>query len=132
MKKIFLITLILLLQSFPSYSEWTFVVKGNNGQTFNYVDLKRIRTDKDFKYFWSLMDLNEKNKFGIQSYLTFFKVECKLLRYKFLTQQRFETNMGKGQPIEIIPSEPNEEKVKWRYPKPNGMIEKILNRVCDY
>jgi len=124
------VTLILtflfsLMFSSPSYSEWTWASKSVGGTTY-YVDYDRIRKVDGYVYWWDLTDyLKPKN--GILSAKTYNQGDCKVFRYKFLSDSYYTLPMGQGTPS-TTSNEPDKE---WHYPSPNSVNETILKSVCS-
>ena len=126
MKKLILTFLFTtLIFSSPSYAGWTEVDKNINGTTF-YVDFDRIRKHDGYVYYWELGDYMKPDSQGVLSVKTYLQGDCKLFRYKILSDFFYTELMSRGTPIGSS-NTPDEE---WRYPTPNSSSENILKRVC--
>ena len=129
MKKLLLIFTLLfstLMFSTPSYGEWTKVGKSPNGNTF-YVDFERIRKHGGYVYFWELGDFL-KLESGYLSYKMYHQGDCKLFRFKYLSDSYYKEPMGGGTPS----ASSNVVDKNWTYPPPNSSDETILKSVCKY
>ena len=129
MKKLLLIFTLLfstLMFSTPSYGEWTKVSESVNGTTY-YVDFERIRKHGGYVYFWYLTDYLKPQKDGELSRTIYQQGDCKLFRYKILSDSYHKEPMGDG--TGKTDNEPDKE---WSYPSPNSGNEGILKKVCAY
>jgi len=128
MKKLILILTLpfsILVFSLPSYAEWTKIGENVKGNTF-YVDFERIRKQGGYVYWWDLNDLLKPDKDGDLSYTIYTQGDCKLFRYKSLSEVYYKQNMGKG-----TPSTNTQKNPQWEHPPPNSMVESILKEVCS-
>ena len=96
MKKLFLITLILLFQSFPSYGEWKEVNSDSEGVYFIEVDT--VRKNGDLIYFNELNDFyGPSSTFDNSlSQIRRLVVNCKTKEIKQLRNIYYLNSMGKG------------------------------------
>ena len=99
MKKLLLITIILLLQSFPSFGEWEKIgeydIGSNSGVIFIEVDT--MRKKGDLIYYNILNDFYE--PYGSKSSLSELvrsKMNCKTKEYQTLRTVEYKNSMGKG------------------------------------
>jgi hypothetical protein len=127
MKK-FIFTLLFstLVFSSPSYAGWT-KVDSVGGDT-HYVDLDRIRKHDGYVYYWWLGDLLKPivgKYFSIKSYV---QGDCKVFRYKSLSQTLYIEPMGNG----TSPFSSNTPEEEWLYPEPDSSGEFILKFVCSH
>ena len=130
MKKLTLIFTLLVstaMVSSPSYAEWTKVSLGVLGDT-TYVDFTRIRKQYGYNYVWVLLDYGDglEDPNGILSAEMYLQVDCKVFRYKIMSDTYYDRQMGQGEVVGES-SVTNEE---WDYPKRNSMFENTLNAVC--
>ena len=109
--------------SSPSYSEWTKVAEGVQGDMF-YVDLERIRKVDGYVYFWSLSDYVKPISGGVLSSKTYVQADCKLFRFEVLSYSHHKEPMGGGI------GETNTLKQDWVYPTPHSVNEYMLNAAC--
>ena len=113
--------------SSTSYADWTKVSESVEGNTF-YVDFERVRKHGGYAYFWILQDNLKPDKFGVLSSQVYYRGDCKLFRYEFLSFNYHKEPMGRG----IGETQkPVIEVQGWDYPPPNSSIESILKKVCS-
>ena len=130
MKKLLLIFTLLfstLMFSTPSYSEWTEVSSTLNGAHTYYVDFERIRKHGGYVFWWGISDYLKPTKSGDWSSKVYRQGDCKLFRYKILSDSYYYKPMGGGEPS-ISSNVPDEH---WKYPFPGSVAETILKRVCS-
>ena len=96
-----------------------------DGTTF-YVDFERIRKHDGFVYFWELGDYLKPTKNGILSAKVYNQGDCKLFRFKGLSDSYHTQSMGEGTPS-TTSNTPDKD---WKYPPPDSAIEHILKKVC--
>ena len=108
-----------------SFADWTKVSESVNGSVF-YVDFERIRKHGGYVYYWQLGDHLKPDEFGHLSGKSYFQVDCKLLRYKYLSIVGYKGPMGTGTSESFNYNETN-----WRYPPPDTSKETILKSVCS-
>ena len=114
-----LTVLVLSLLSTPVFAEWKRVSENKFGTTF-YVDFDRIRKHGGYVYWWELTDRLKPDQFGDLSDKTYRQGDCKLFRYKNLSDSYHKEPMGEGTPSKYS-NEPDKE---WGYPPPNSSGEK--------
>ena len=128
MKRLTLLTvLVLSLLSTPVFADWKKVDENVNGTTF-YVDFDRIRKHGGYVYWWTLGDLLKPDKDGDFSHKSYQQGDCKLFRFKSLSDSYYKEPMGRGTPS----TSSNKPDREWDYPQPNSSIETILKSVCKY
>ena len=129
MKRLTLLTALIfsVMFSSTSFAEWTKVGKDVDGDTY-YIDFERIRKHGGYVYYWTLSDLLKPTENGNLSYQSYKQGECKLFRYKILSDSVHTEPMGGGTPSEFS-KKPEKE---WNYPPPNSTNETILKTVCRY
>ena len=127
MKK--LSTLITILFSmtvtFPSYGDWISMGKNSRGDNY-YLDLKNIRKNGGYFYFWDMVNYLKPNKWGTWSSKTYYELDCNKFRYKILSDINYKQPMGSGSN-----SSYNVPQKNWSYPPPNSMSHYIKNKVCS-
>ena len=101
--------------------------EGVGGRTF-YVDFDRIRKVNGFVYYWVLSDYLTESIFGEFSAKFYNQGDCKLFRYKELSNSYHKQPMGKGIPS-VSSNKPDKE---WVYPSPDSAMEINLNIVCNW
>ena len=114
-----------LMFSSTSFADWTKVTDSEGGDTY-YVDFERIRKHDGYLYYWDLTDFLKPDKYGYLSVKTYNKVDCKLLRYSFLSIFFHKEPMGRG---DVTTQTLNN--TKWTYNPPNSTGETILKSVCS-
>ena len=82
MKKLLLITVLLLLQSFPSYGEWQKISADN--EKVSYIELDTVKHNKTITYFSVMFDFFEPQKGGVLSAINNVAVDCKIDMYRTL------------------------------------------------
>jgi hypothetical protein len=110
--------------SSTSFADWTKVSENVNGNTF-YVDFERIRKHGGFVYYWWLVDLIKPIQ-GNLSAKQYSQGDCKLFRFKRLSESGHKEPMGRGTVESYSPKNP-----EWTYPSPNSSAEAILKSVCS-
>jgi hypothetical protein len=129
MKNLLLIFILLFSTVFfisPSNAEWTKVSENYLGDTY-YVDFERIRKVDGFVYWWDLRDFLKPMINATMSGKLYNQGDCKLNRYKVLSDSFYKKPMGRGE----ILSGSNVPDKEWRYPSLNSMNEVILKTVCS-
>ena len=139
MKKTLLISTLLLTVMFSSTSfsgltvgdenndiKWTKVGK-NGEETIFYVDFLGIRKTDENVYWWDLRDFLKPMINATMSGKLYNQGDCKLNRYKVLSDSLYKEPMGRGE----ILSGSNVPDKEWRYPSLNSMNEVILKKVCS-
>ncbi len=97
-----------------------------NGSTF-YVDLDRIRKHSGYVYVWRLVDYLKPTEGGNLSDKSYYQVDCKLFRHKWLSVSFHKEPMGGGTGDV---QEPVEKYKGWKYPSPGSSNEEVLKQVC--
>ena len=130
MKKILFLFLIIssvTISNTKAHAGWSHVATAETSKDKYYVDFERIRLSSGEKYFWYLTDYKKVDQFGDKSNVTYSKVECVSLKYKWLDVTYYASSMGSGKENAHDPKE-----TEWKYPKRESVLERVLNRVCDY
>lgn len=105
MKKLLLITIILLLQSYPSFGKWVEYNRSENKQItfyFSYENIKKIGSEV---YFFQLLDhlipqtVSSKIFMSSEQYITY---NCKNKKIKFFYFKMFDQPMGKGNVVHTM------------------------------
>ena len=120
-------TLVLTVMfSFTSFAELESTAVSASGNT-HYVDFEKLRKQDGYVYFWDLNDLAKPDKDGDLSYALYIQGDCKLFRFKVLTEVYYKQNMGRGTPTNNPKKNP-----QWTYPTPNSVSETVLEEVCGW
>ena len=120
------LTCLFIVLSAPRYAEWTKVGEILDGDTF-YVDFERIRKHGGYVYFWQISDYLKPTKYGDLSGKSYMQGDCKLLRFKALSNSHHKEPMGQGTGETNSPKNP-----EWEYPPPDSIGNIILIAVCKY
>ena len=97
MKKLFLITLILLLQSFPSFGEWKEIYSDDDGVVFIEVDT--LRKNKGLIYYNSLKDFYKPHIYQSLSSIRRGVLDCKKVKVKSFRILYYQQSMGRGKVV---------------------------------
>ncbi len=102
MKKLFFITIILLLQSFPSFGKWVQLGQTDNiGRTL-YVSYENIKIRDSKVYFFELKDNLTPQTISSKIYMSteqYNYYDCKNHKVRFFYIKYFDQPMGKGNNI---------------------------------
>ncbi len=123
---IFTLLFSTLMFSTPSYGEWTKTSVNDIGDTF-YVDFDRIRKHGEYVFWWGISDYLKPKSVGQWSSRVYRQGDCKLFRFKILSDSYYKEPMGGGESF-LSSNVPDEN---WSYPPPNSNAEKIIKRVCS-
>ena len=126
-RRTLLTVLVLTVLSTPVFADWKKVDVNVNGTTF-YVDFDRIRKHGGYVYYWVLGDYLKPSKKGDLSGKVYYQGDCKLFRYKYLSDSYYTQPMGRGTPS----ASSNKPDKDWNYPPPNSVSESVLKTVCAY
>ena len=124
-KLIFTLLFTTLVFSSPTYAGWTKIVKSVGEITF-YVDFDRIKKHDGYVYYWELGDYLKPNEYGDLSAKVYRQVDCKLFRFKVLSDSYYTEPMGRGTPS----ASSNTPDKEWSYPPPNSSGYNVLKSVC--
>jgi hypothetical protein len=130
MKKLIILSALILSAMFssPSFADWKKV--GNNVIATFYVDYERIRKRGDYVYYWELIDFFKINSSGDLSIQSYNQADCNMFRYKILNAIGYPAHMAEG--VEGNGRSQNNPDKNWRYPPPTSANETILKSVCAY
>ena len=89
LKKTILISSLFFIFSNASNAEWIKYLSTEIGDDF-YINTKSIETKGKFVFYESLSNYTKKPlKSGTRSFISTIKVDCELLRYKFVNTKAF-------------------------------------------
>ena len=127
MKKItiLLVIIFIFLFSTTSWSEWNFVTESVSGDKYFY-DKNRIIKNGKFIYCWELLDYMKPTVSADLSTTTYIKLDCSILRYKWLKLQVYNKSLGEGK-MKTDMTPPNE----WLNLQPNSLVESMYNKICE-
>jgi hypothetical protein len=123
-------TSVLLLASFLTFSshvsaEWAYLTEGTRAKY--YIDYDRVSKNNGYTYFWHLHNMLEPHR-NMMSMMIYGKVECASpKRFMNLQLRGYDQHFGEGNNISTQ-SPPKE----WTYPKPESLLEIIINEVCRH
>ena len=129
MKNLLLIFTLLFTSVFfssPSYAGWTKLGENVDGDTY-YIDYESIRKHDGFVYFWRLSDYLKPTKYGDLSSKVYRQVDCKLFRFKVLSDSYHTQPMGMGTPS----TSSNKPDKEWEYPFPASANHFTLKSICS-
>ena len=125
-KIITFISLIFFILTSHSYAEWIKYLSTEIGDDF-YINTKSIETKGKFVFYQSLSNYTKKPlKSGTRSFISTIKVDCELLRYKFVNTKAFNKLWG-----EELKKENNKEDKEWSNLQSNDAREIALRAVCN-
>ena len=130
MQKIsFIFTLLFSIITFvsPSYGEWKFVIQNQGGSNF-YVETDKLRKHDGNIFVWELVDFLKPDSTGYLSAGKYIQLDCKLLRFKYLSFAFYKQPMGNGTP-EV--SKPIKQLQGWKYSPPNTTQEYVKKFICN-
>jgi hypothetical protein len=88
-----------------------------------YYDIDKVRKSGKYLYFWELYDL-PKPESGLWSAIAYVKLDCSILRYKFLSWHSYKKSMGEGVGVDENPSD------EWRIPSQNMLGDTFYKKIC--
>ena len=125
-KKTILISSLFFIFSNASYAEWIKYLSTEIGDDF-YINAKSIETKGKFVFYESLSNYTKKPlKSGTRSFISTIKVDCELLRFKFVKTKSFNKLWGKE-----LKKINNKEDNEWSNLQPNDAREIALRAVCN-
>jgi hypothetical protein len=128
MNKLFLITIILILQSFPSFGEWKKIDMGDTeGIGTSFIEIDTIRKNGETFYFNTLLDFFEpKTKFGILSIVNRDIINCKTNEYKSVWRTEYKKSMGKGNSFDDYKTDDKWSKIQFNFDNQWLRLSKML------
>ena len=122
-KLIIVLTLLLILFSSPSLSEWTKV--GKSEYMTMYLDFSSKKKVNNKILWWDLSDYFKPTKGGVLSSKVYNEGDCQNFTLKRLSSYFYPEPMGRGLATVSTPSNP-----KIIYPVPNSYDEAVLKLLC--
>lgn len=107
--------------------DWTQVTKGQNGHTF-YIDMKKLDENKEYVFFWQLINYNEKDEYGDLSAKIYIQGDCKTFKFRWLKVSYHKMFMGRDP---VKPDKPSKLVSGWQFPKENSTSYSVLEHVCE-
>ena len=127
MKKLLLI-LICLFVSSPSKGEWVF--SWMNDILMSYIDFETIRSDGEYRYYNSVINLIEPLGDGTECISAERKVDCEVLSTMITKSFSHKLDFCKGDGRDLQKDKPY--LLRWEYPPPGSYGEVELEKVCNY
>ena len=91
-----------------------------------FLNFNTFKKHNGYIYWWDMVSYLKPNKFGTFSSQTYYMGDCKLFRFKILSDKNFEGQNGTGSfKIYNVPDK------EWRYPSPNSIGEYLFKFVCN-
>ena len=119
--------LIAMLIATSAWAEWTMIVQSEDEEKKWYLDIESIKSNKDYRYAWILMDLLIPYN-GMTSSKTYYEVHCEVPEWlKTKAFIAYEARMGEG---DIQARLTPEEDQAIQYPAPNSINEEIVSTIC--
>ena len=87
-----------------SYAEWNWTKLVESDEQTTYIDLSRIKSVSNIRYFYELKDYTEPEQGLILSHIVYSKINCNTNMQWILQVQQFKLAMGKGE-SDIFPNE---------------------------
>ena len=122
MKKLFLITLTLLLLSSPSFGEWKEV--GQNYDGVSFIEIDTVRKKGNLSYYNWMQDFFEPKSFGLSSKGRGV-MNCKTKKYKEFFSKYYDESMGRGKMNSMIDDDDS-----WSDFMPGSIVDKYFKLVC--
>ena len=120
------ISLLFFIFTSRSYAEWIKYLSTEIGDDF-YINAKSVETKGKFVFYESLSNYTKKPlKSGTRSFISTIKVDCELLRYKFVNTKAFNKLWG-----EDLKKENNKEDKEWSNLQAKDAREIALRAVCN-
>ena len=113
-----------ILNAFSSDFEWEQVLKTNEGNIF-FIDKNSINKKGDKIFFIKMHEYSDFNDYGEKSSIIHHEVDCKNLKFKYLTDFYFKLPMGEGEPSFV-----GNEESDWIEVKDNTILKVLVDYVC--
>ena len=131
MIKKFLILIIILFQSNPSFSDefnWTKVAEEKSGESEFYLDLSSQRRIDNYNYQWLLINYLKNSDEGKKSGIAYTTIDCKNSRIQEIIFAEFSEKSARGntETHELL----TDESLEWLEAEPNTVAELIVNSGC--
>ena len=127
MKKLLIFFIFLfsrILNAFSSDLECEQVLKTNEGNIF-FIDKNSINKKGDKIFFIKMHEYSDYNDYGEKSSIIHHEVDCKNLKFKYLTDFYFKLPMGKREPSFV-----GNEESDWIEVKDNTILKVLVDYVC--
>ena len=128
MKKLYFFFIYLFFgisNTFSSDFEWELVLKTDEGNMF-FIDKNSISQKGDKIFFIKMHEYSDFNDYGEKSSIIHHEVDCKNLKFKYLTDFYFKLPMGEGEPSFV-----GNEESDWIEVKNDTILKNLVSYVCD-
>ena len=128
MKKLYFFFIYLFFgisNTFSSDFEWELVLKTDEGNMF-FIDKNSINQKGDKIFFIKMHEYSDFNDYGEKSSIIHHEVDCKNLKFKYLTDFYFRLPMGEGEPAFV-----GNEESDWIEVKNDTILKNLVSYVCD-
>ena len=104
---------------------WIKVLKTDNGNIF-FIDKNSLNKKDDKVFFIKMHEYSDFNDYGEKSSIIHHEVDCKNLKFKYLTDFYFKLPMGEGEPSFV-----GNEESDWIEVKDDTILKVLVSYVCD-
>ena len=105
--------------------EWEQILKTDEGNIF-FIDKNSINQKGDKIFFIKMHEYSDFNDYGEKSSIIHHEVDCKNLKFKYLTDFYFKLPMGEGEPSFV-----GNEESDWIEVKDDTILKDLVSYVCD-
>ena len=112
-------------KTLSSEYHWIEVLKTDNGNIF-FIDKNSLNKKDDKVFFIKLHEYSDFNDYGEKSSIIHHEVDCKNLKFKYLTDFYFKLPMGEGEPSFV-----GNEESDWIEVKDDTILKNLVSYVCD-
>ena len=112
-------------KTLSSEYHWIKVLKTDNGNIF-FIDKNSLNKKDDKVFFIKLHEYSDFNDYGEKSSIIHHEVDCKNLKFKYLTDFYFKLPMGEGEPSFV-----GNEESDWIEVKDDTILKDLVSYVCD-
>ena len=105
--------------------QWVEVLKTDNGNIF-FIDKNSINKKGDKIFFIKMHEYSDFNDYGEKSSIIHHEVDCKNLKFKYLTDFYYKLSMGEGEPSFV-----GNEESDWIEVKNDTILKVLVSYVCN-
>ena len=105
--------------------QWVQVLNTDNGNIF-FIDKISLKKEGDKVFFIKLHEYSDFNDYGEKSSIIHHEVDCKNLKFKYLTDFYFKLPMGEGEPSFV-----GNEESDWIEVKEDTILKVLVSYVCN-
>jgi len=107
-------------------NEWSKVTKGLKGHTF-YVDMQQIKEEKNYIYFWQLINYEKADEYGDYSAKIYMKADCVKLRFRWMKLSYHKSFMAEDK---SLLKKPSDLVAGWQSPEKGSTSFTVIEHVC--